>query len=151
MLIEEALYSLLAADAGVVAIAEDRIVPGFLEQSTQDPAIAFRLLSRDNEELTLDWDERAHDQLSFSRFRFFSVTKGRGQYSTAKRLDDALRLALHGFAGDVTDGSPPETLTIHGIFSENSFDAYDDETETNQVIRDFGVWASEVRPDPLEP
>lgn len=153
MLIQEALYTILTTDAGVSAIAGTRISPGFLAQATEYPAITFALLSRDSLDTeTLAWEERAHSEIVESRFRFLSLSKGRGQLITASRLDEALRLALHGYVGAVSnDDSPPETVVIQGAFSESVREAYEDTTETNIVDRIFRIVHSEVRPDPISP
>lgn len=125
------------------------VVPGFLPQTSQYPVVAYRLLSSETP-TTLNPAERAHSVAVQSRYRFFSCTKGIGNYLQAKRLDEAVRLCLHGFAGTViSNDSPSDTLGIAGIFSENAFDSFDPETQTHQVIRDFAVWAAEPRPEPL--
>lgn len=153
MIIEEAIPIVLMADAGVFAITGSRIKPGFLKQFTEYPAVAFSLLSRDSMNTdTLAWEERGHAQIVESRFRFLSMSKGKGNLLAAKRLDEALRLALVGYAGPVTNSaSPPETVTIQGVFADTCRDAYDDETETNIVDRVLRIVHSEVRPDPINP
>lgn len=146
MFCHEALYLHLTADAALVAEIDTRIFPGFLAQKTLYPAVAYREVGRTPLERM---EERGHAGMSQYRFRFFSTTNmANGGYDTAKQVDELIRLALHGFKGEVTDltSSPVETFYIDGIFHRGTVDGYHDETETYQVISDYDVWAEEVQP-----
>lgn len=147
MLVEEALYKLLSANPGLSSLVSARIFPGVLAQTVTYPAIAYRVVGRDHVERL---ESRASGGLANSRIRFFSVAKGGVlAYAMAKAVDEALRLALQGFSGEISDGASPETtLTIDGIFPISTLDFYDDPTQTHQIASDFDVWATEQQPTP---
>lgn len=144
MFIHEAIRLKLLADAGVSAITT-RIYPGVLSQSVTYPAIAYRITGKDP---VLKLEERGRNGLARFSIRFFSTTdRAHGGYDTAKNLDDAIRLCLEGFRGSISnDDSPIETVEIDGIFHSNTFDGYEDRTETFQVLTEYDVWAEEEKP-----
>jgi hypothetical protein len=148
VLVEQALQKLLRTDAGVSALGA-RIYPNQLPQTPISyPAAAVRLVSREHMGRRLE--RRGASGLARSRYRIFSTAEGTGGYAQAKRLDEAIRLCLDGFAGTVTDEtvSPQETVEIQGIEVLTSLDFYDDKTATHQVATDFDVWADEQQPTP---
>lgn len=147
MLIDEALYSIVSADAGVVAIAGTRVSAVVMSQSEVYPAVTFR---RINSSPLLRLARRGVSDLARHRYRFFCVaTKATGGQRTAARLRDAVKLALVGQSGDFySTDSPPETLHIGGIFPESTFDLYDDATQTYEAVADYDVWAEEQQPTP---
>lgn len=140
-----ALRLLLIADAGVSALVSTRIYPGILEQTVTLPAIAYR---RVNEEPEIRLESRGSAGLQLSRWRFFATANGNGAYVAATAIDEAVRLAIHGYSGTVDDGLSPsvDSLEIHGIFKENAFDIYDDTTKTHQVVADYAVWSVQEQP-----
>lgn len=156
MLIEEAIYSLLTADALVVSHVSDRITPGFLDQSTTFPAIAYRLAGRpervstlgildDNSPPTII--DRGYTGLAQSTFRFYCAAHGPDRYSESKQVANAVRLCLQGYRGNFDDGeSPPTEVYIQSITPAGESDIYDDHTQTHQVIADYDVWHSEEQP-----
>ena|SRR5688572_32404581 len=145
MYFREAVQRILAADAGVSAIVGTRIHRFKLLQTTPLPAICF-FVTGCSTDVTMAFEERAHDESAEWRFRVMSEA----DEDTVERLDEAVRLALHGWHGTAeNDSSPIETLGIQGFFSENVRDSYDDVTRTPVIIRDFVVRAAESRPQPL--
>lgn len=149
-LLEEAIKAVLTADAGVSALAGNRVYCGFASQTTDWPALVFWILNDGTTDETLDPEERAHSGAATYSLRFASQAKGVGNYLAARRLDETLRLALHGFMGEVSSGlSPPEFLTIQGAFTRNLVYRYDPDTTIHSLVRDFDVIASESRPTPL--
>lgn len=139
MLIEEALKYVLSTNAGVSALAADRIYGNVLKQNTLYPAIAFRLRSREHPVPHLE--PRSSSGMARSRFAIFSAAES---YEDVKPLDEAIRLALQGYNAVVTIDS--ESLEIQGIFALTSMDFYDDSTETHQVMSEFDVVHEEVQP-----
>jgi len=133
--VEEALFAILTTDAPLSALVSNRIYPNKLPQNVTYPAIAYRQVA----ELTQTMFEPpgTNGQVAV-RFRFFSVSEEREQfgYTEAKRIDEALRVALVGKYGTFSG------VEIQGIFLESvAADDYEDTTETYQVIRDFTVYA----------
>src|SRR5689334_827757 len=132
MLPEQALHALLQSSAAVSAMVEGRIYPNVLPQDVTYPAIAYRVASTAHVE-SLD----GSSGLRRTRFRIYSATKGFDQYGAAKLLDEAVRLSLQGFSGDV-ELSPPEspedTLRVQGISALSAFDQYDDLIESHQIL-----------------
>lgn len=148
MLVQEALYIHLTADAAVSAACPGGIHAGILTQTVTYPAAAYRKVSR---EQVGRIEDRGHSGLALQRFRFFSTCNlAEGGYDACKALDEAIRLSLQGYRGTVTDTSvsPNQTLELFGIFQQSSFDMYDDPTQTFQVITDYDVWAEELQPTP---
>lgn len=145
-LIEEAIKSVLTDDAGVSAAVGNRVYGGYLTQTTQLPAVAYRQIGEDV--LPTMTANDGHPGHVMRRMRFFSTSKGVGKYLEAKQVDEAIRLALHGYSGTVTNSlSPSESITIQGIFSENCIDLFDADTQIHQIVRDFAVWATETHPN----
>jgi len=138
--LDQAIYRVLATNAGVTAIVGTRITAGVLPQTTTYPAIAYRLAGEDSI-VSLD----ASNGLRSSTVRVFCCTKA--NYGAAASLAEAVRLAMADFKGSVSDGaSPSSTVTIQGTFAAGLFEAYDDRTGTWQVIRDFDIWSHEEVP-----
>lgn len=148
MLINEAIRRHLIANAALVAVVGQRIYPNKLSQGVTYPAIAYRRAGKTTVE-HLEEDNGGHAGLAQFRIRFFSTTtQANGGSDTAFEVDELLRLAMQGFRGTVTDltASPVETLEINTILHQTTFDGYDDETQTYQVISDYDVWAEEATP-----
>lgn len=141
MYVHEAIRLRLLADADVTAITEN-IYRGYLSQNVTYPAVAYR--SPDNERVDATLDEFNALGLRRLEFTFFSTTnKANGGIDTADALDRAIRACLEGFVGTITDtdASPDESVDIQGIFHANTFDGYDDKTETSQVVSRYDVYA----------
>lgn len=145
MLIGQALGLILSGSGAVNAFVNGRIYEPVLPQkvaagSTQYPAIAYR----QNDDEHVDLLHSPMSALTKTEYVIFSVSKGPGNLSEARRLNQAIRDLLEGFQGTVTDGtvSPVETLEVQGIFPGTSRDAYDDQTQTHQVITQYEIWAA---------
>lgn len=139
MQVEKALFRILSGAAGVAALVGNRIYPGVLTQNVVYPAIAYRLVQREN--LPVMEDPGASDLIR-SQFRIFSTAHGPDRYEEAKAIDAAVYAALQGYRGIVSDGlSPADELEIQGAFLETTFDGYDDRTQAHQVISDFTIWS----------
>lgn len=124
------MYSLLTGKPALTAIVATRIYPGVLPQNVAYPAIAYRAI---NEQTAVIHESPGTNGQVASRFRFFSVAK---TYKEMKIVDEALRVALTGFAGTVLGNQ------IQGVFLASlAADDYDDTTETYQFVRDFTVFA----------
>lgn len=138
--LDQAVYRVLALNSGVSALVGTRITAGVLPQTSTYPAIAYRLAG---EESIVSLN--ASNGLRSSTVRVFCCTKS--NYGAAAALAEAVRLAMADFAGEVSDGaSPPSTIKIQGTFAAGLFEAYDDKTQTWQVIRDFDIWSHEEVP-----
>lgn len=140
MTLEDAVYQLLSADAGVSALVATRIFSGTLPQTTRNyPAIAYRVSNRNEEEVLsapLELVEEAVDVFSVS-----DVNAGE-----ASRLDRAVIDALAGYSGDVSDGlSPESTVTIQRIFTGSPAHQQIDPRVTDSVgkyqfMTRFRIW-----------
>lgn len=138
MLLKQAIYQLLANNAGVNAVAVARIYPGTLPQTVVYPAIAYRKIIPRPPDPILSSKTTGPTE---SHFIFYSVAQGTVGAKTAERLSEAVRLCLQGYSGLVTltDSSPVETFQIHGIFWQGDEDAYDDKTQTHQVASVYSI------------
>src|SRR5262245_41354471 len=120
-----------------------------MAQTATFPALVYKLIDREHPPRL---EQRASSGLARSRFRLFSTAKGHpaasSAYGDAKRVDEALRLALAGYRGVVTN-TGGNALFVNGVFPGNSIEFYDDPTQTWQVASEFDFWAQEALPIPL--
>jgi hypothetical protein len=146
LLVEAALYKILNTNSGVNAIVAGEIYPGVLDQTAGYPAIAYRVVSRERYDVL----GQRGDGIAKTRFRIFSAMQGNdsNSYRTVKNLDEAIRLALQGYAGTVQDltVSPIESIVIQYARPESTLDFYDDETQTWQVATDYEFWSDDPIP-----
>lgn len=144
MFVEQAIFQLLREDARVSGIVGAHVFPGAMPQSAAFPAVVYRVLAREGVERL---EPRGSSGLVRTRIRTFSTTHGNGTYAAAKELSDAVRLCLSGFVGTLVDGTAPDSsITIQGIATLSTFDLYESQTQTHQVLLDFDVWATETQP-----
>jgi hypothetical protein len=151
LLHEEALNLILRSDAGITALVASRIFPGTAPQTAAYPALAYRLTDREPQHRL---EARGSAGLVRSRYRLYSGAKGHpgasSAYGDSKRLDEAVRLALTGFHGLVSNqASPANTLEVQGIFPEITIEYYDDLTQVWNVATDFDFYAPMGLPVPL--
>lgn len=98
MLIEEALFTLLSTNAGVIGIVEDRIFPVTMPQLEKDktayPAVIYTLVQRPR--------SQTHDGPDALVRSFFQIECVAKKYTAeAKPLANAVRLALNGKSADL--------------------------------------------------
>lgn len=153
MLPPNAAVRLLALQyAPLVSLIGQHMVDGFLDQNNPAPGIAYRQVGGDepDDEAPIDPDARGTSGKAESRFWFISTVKGpEGSQAKqqAKAIDAALRKAILGYQGTVSNtASPVQTLHIQGIFFVNTRDFYDDETRTHQVGSEYVVHHETERP-----
>jgi hypothetical protein len=128
-MIEDAVYTHLAADSGVAALVVKRIYPGLAPESPTYPLIVFRFISEISHpamggdvgiverRLQVDcWDETA---------------------TGAQQLGDAVTTALSRFMGTVTytGGS----TVIEDIYRDGVMDLFDEHARKHQRAVDFKV------------
>jgi hypothetical protein len=138
ILVEAALAQILKTDARLNALVADRIYANVLRQDITYPAVAYRLRAR---ERALILEPRGSAGFVKSRIAIFSAGE---EYGDVKAVDEAIRLALHGFQNLVTIDL--ESFEIKGIFALTSIDFFDDTTQTHQVMSEFDVFHEEVQP-----
>lgn len=147
MRLEDAIYKILAANAGVSALVGTRIYEGVPVQSASYPLISFRR------------DQREADGLLTGKFTagppkyriaIYCAAKGTDGSKKSKNVADAVRVCLQGYSGVETDtlASPVTTITIHRIWPGLHTELpYVDQTQTYEFLSEFDVWASEAQPD----
>lgn len=142
MQVEQAIFNLLKSNAAVAAFVGARIYPVVMPQNIAAfPALVYRVVTFEDEEIL---ESPGQSTFATWRIRVISVGKGEDSYPQVKRLDRAVRTALQGFVGTVTDDISHESIVIQCIFTDTIFDlAYDDKTETQQTATDFDVTAEE--------
>lgn len=147
MMIEQAIYEILTANAAVAALVADRVYPGLITQGGTLPAIAYQPVER---EIVQALNQSC--KLVRKRIRVFSVTRRQtgGDYTGAFALDLAVNEALNRFAGEVFNNSvspPVDSITIQDIFAETRGllpgEQITADTETRSVFTDFNVWGHE--------
>ena len=121
MTLKQAIYSLLTNDAGVTALAGDRITPGGdpVEGTT---SVTYNAISMDADKHTMD----GPDTLATRRFQVNSYATIE---SDATELSDAVRAALDGFSGTVS------TLAISYMALIDDGDLDDFEAENRKISR----------------
>ena len=143
MLVEQAIYQILKADAGVTALVSSRIVYGVLDQIQTYPAIAYRPPAVGNRTVLRTMEGGC--SLVSQRVHVYSAAKGRGNSVAivAAELDAAVHSALDEYRGTVFDitVSPIESIEIHAIFSTNLAHryVYDDQVQVHNFLTEFEI------------
>ena len=137
-MIEQAVYSVLAADSAVAALVSTRIYPTIAPEGASLPFLAYRRVETEH----VQTKSRTLDDLARARVEVRCVAS---TYSGVRTLADKVRLAMHGYAGTV--GS----YTIRGVIDEGEYDSGEmppDGTDVPRhvVVNDYGVWFSETAP-----
>ena len=134
-MIEDGLHQLMAADAGVTAIAGDRIYPvnlpeTMLNPDTTVPAAATYQVITQVPDYTLD----GPDGMVLARIQ---IDTWATTYAAAKALARALRVVLDGFAGPLPDDAATE---VQNIWRENAArDDFDRNARLYRVSADYRV------------
>ncbi len=137
--VEIAFNLLLRDDTAVTALVGARIYNSHAPQTYAGPYIVHRDASRETPD-ALDGSLG----LRKTRIRVYSAAK---QYDQARAIDEAVRMAVEGFSGVVSNtDSPPDTLRIQYIKPVFSHDGGDPETKTEEIITDYEVTAHEEIP-----
>lgn len=124
MSIESELVSRLEDDAGVGAVAGDRIYPTKLPQDPTYPALTYFKVSGPRE-----YD--LSGPTGWARARYQIDCWG-DDYGDAHSLAAAVRASLSGFNGTLT--------TLHATIKlDNERDDYDEDARKNRVIQDYTV------------
>lgn len=127
--IEEAIYALLTADAGVGQLLSTRIYPQAIPQDAALPAVAYQRISGPR--------ILAHDgPTGMARARIQITVQGT-MYSSAKGVAEAIRQALDGYKGPVVVGS--EAVEIEVASLANEIDGYEFETAGEVIRLDFVI------------
>jgi len=137
--IRQALRIVLINNAPVFALVGENIYGGKLPLRVTAPSIVFRLEETDDIAIL---NSPGVSNLTKSMFRFGAVARGDAieAYDISIDIDIALRAALQGFHGIVSDGESPEsTIEIRGAWRQDAKDYYDDLTETYWVRSDWEI------------
>jgi hypothetical protein len=133
--IEKLLTTLLEADAGVGAIAADRIYPLVVPQDAAMPAITYQKTSG-------NWQIQMSGPHNMSQERF-RINCWAETYSEVKGLADAVRAELNGY--DTGNAS----VDVHIITLENETDLINVNPEVRGLQRygramDFIIWYKDL-------
>ena len=128
----QALYTLLATNAGVSAIVGARVTPMRLMDVTDLPALSYTQVS--GPRITTH-DESAANSLAQKRYQ---IDCWANSYAVARQLADAVRTIADGYKGTVTQGA--DSLTIQGILIAGERDDYDAETRIYRIIQEYDYW-----------
>ncbi len=112
MVIEEALFAHLSADAGVAALVGNRIYPIEAPQEAVLPYVVYQRISGPR--------VRSHSGPSHLAQPRFQITGAAATYPSLRAVMNAVRVALDGFRG--TMGSGPG-VDVGGAFVENELDS----------------------------
>jgi len=126
MVIEEALYSHLAADGGVSALVGNRIYPIEAPQQAALPYLVYQRVSGPR--------VRSHSGPSGLASPRFQITGAAETYPSLRALMNAVRVALDGFRGTMGGG-----VEVGAAFVENELDS--EETSVSRL--DVVLWHKE--------
>ena len=136
MTIEQALYTKLTTDAGVLAIVAARVYPHFVPQKntpgeTQLPTVVYQNIS--------DPNDYSHDGETALHHPRFQITSFASTYLAAKALALAVKTALSASTGAWG------TITIDGVFCDSASDVLDLDPEVESqtlfgIRQDFVIW-----------
>ena len=120
-MIETALYTILADDAGVGGVAGDRIYPIGVPQDRTLPAVTYQQIAGPR--------DHTFDGASGLVVGYYQVTAWAATYAAAKGLSEKLRAALDDYAGTVS------TIWIRLIRVTNEMDVpvIEPESQTQTV------------------
>ena len=133
MVIEEAVTYHLENDAGVAAIAGDRIYPNVIPQDVSLPALAYQVISRPG--------IMAHDGPPGYALPRFQVTAQAETYNQVVSLVNAVRVAFDGFSGLMGGAGG---VQVEGTFVQDVRDDYQFPTERETRRIDFIIHYLEV-------
>jgi hypothetical protein len=129
MLIEEALKTLITTDSRFISVIGANLYPLIIPEDAKLPAIAFQ-------EITSKFSIR-HDgpgDLVTTQIQF---TIEGDSYRSAKIAAKTVRSIIDGYRG-IVDG-----IKIGGIFCENEYDGYSENSELRTVRQDYQIEYSE--------
>lgn len=125
-MIDEALYSLLIAYAGLTALVSTRIYPMHLPQQPTLPAVSYQRISSGRRDVH-------HGGITAVAETIFQVSCWATTLKSAKDIAAAVRTRMHGYNGTV--GS----VKIFSSRVINEVDLYDPETNVYHVPVDVAV------------
>ena len=127
--VEYGLGDILRGDAGVGAIADDRIYPHKLPQNPTFPAITYSRVSGAREKVLKGLSGLARPTLQYDCWA--------ERYTEVKSLADAVRAAFDGYQGTV------RSVRIDRIQILNEVDDFDTEVHIYRVSQDYEVFHAE--------
>lgn len=126
-MIEDALYSIITANADVTAIIGDRIYPDKLPQKPTLPTLVYYNVGG-----TPQGQHSGAATLEFTRFQIDAYAK---TSRSAKLLLDAVRQAVESYRG-LVGGVRIDTISI----IEHAVGDYDDVPDDYRRTTEIGVW-----------
>ncbi len=137
--VEQALVLRLLSDSAVAALAGDRLYPNVAPANASAPYLVYARVGR--QDISRDLNQPGN--LVQPRIQIDSYAV---DYATAKALGRAIRQALDGFRGSISDtASPPATLRIAGIALNIETDFYESSTDPklHRLLQDFTLTIDE--------
>lgn len=133
MTIEQAIYEALTENAGVTALVGTRVYPVIAPQAATLPLIVYTLISGQQEE-----SHSGASGLARPRYQFDCYAE---TITAAFALGEAVRLAIHGFAGTLGGAGG---VTCGGILFAGKRVLYEPETKIHRVSIDYFIWHEEA-------
>jgi len=130
-MIEKAINTLMENDAGIGALAGNRIYPVILPQNATQPCITYQ---RDGSERSSTFNSGQIDFVGAT----FQIDAWGESYSAARTLGDAIRSALMNYSGTVA------SVAINNIRMIADLDQYEDEPKLYRHSMSFIVWHTET-------
>lgn len=129
-MIEDGLHRLITADAGFIAIAEDRLYPLILPEmainSVLQPSASYQLITA-VPDYTLD------GPTGMVKARI-QIDTWASTYAGSKALTEAIRLLLDGYAGVLPDGT-----AVQNIWRENVTDSFEPGSRLYRTLTDWRI------------
>ena len=129
-MIEEAIYSLVTKNRTITTLIGQRFYPNVIPQTADLPAVAYQVISAGR--------NYHHGGQSSLVTPVIGFTIDARNYSEAKAVAAAMRLALSGYQGYV------DSVKIESIFLQNEFEGYNPASEIHLVRQDYQITWKEV-------
>lgn len=132
--VNEALYELLTANAGVAALVGDRVYPVKMPQKAAFPAIVY----------AKSGGARSHSNDGSSGFNraVFALDCWAASLAQASAVANAVRLAVDGYRGTVLG------VDFNGVFLVGEEEGWDDDRAMAYASLDLEVLHNEPNPTP---
>lgn len=125
-MIEEGLTSLLLASNQLQQLVGDRIYPVLVPESSPYPCISYQTIS--------EVSDNTSDGPSGYVDRRIQVDAWGKSYPDVRHAQDAVRQAIEGFSGTLSDGT-----VVMSVRSVNSFDGFESDARIYRSSADYIV------------
>ena len=141
-MIQEGLYTYLAADAGVSALVSSRIYPLVIPETvyteaTKKPCLVYSVDGKSRQVRYSGTDTLVAASVQIDCYA--------RTYLASQQLAEAVRSAMVDYSGTWTGSSSPQTSNrVQSIFIQSEFDMLDPEPGLYRVSQQYTIWYDEA-------